>query len=104
MPKHSRPALTLEEVRHVAKLARLRLNEAQLEQYRGQLSAILDHIEKLNELDVTGVEPMAHPTGIANRMEEDDVSPPMPLDDLLKNAPAVEGRFLAVLKVLADES
>lgn len=100
----SRPPLTLDEVRHVARLARLQLDEAQLEQYRTQLSAILDHIEKLSELDVTGVEPLAHPTNIANRLDDDEVAPPMPLDDLLRNAPSVEGRFLAVPKVLADES
>ena len=104
MSIHARPPLTLEEVRHVAKLARLRLSEAQLEQYRTQLAAVLDHINKLSELVVEGVEPMAHPTEIVNRMDEDDVAPPMALEGLLRNAPAAEGRYLAVPKVLANES
>jgi aspartyl-tRNA(Asn)/glutamyl-tRNA(Gln) amidotransferase subunit C len=104
MSTHTRPPLTLEEVRHVAKLARLRLTDAQLDQYRTQLSAILDHIDKLSELDVSGVEPMAHPTEITNRLDEDEALPPMPIEHLLQNAPAVEDRFLAVPKVLAEES
>jgi aspartyl-tRNA(Asn)/glutamyl-tRNA(Gln) amidotransferase subunit C len=89
-------------VRHVAKLARLRLDEAEVTRYGGQLAAILGHISKLNQVDVDGVEPMAHPLPLANRLEEDVPAPPMPVTDLLRNAPAVEGRFLAVPKVLAD--
>ena len=104
MGNYSRPPLSLDEVRHVAKLARLRLNDSQLEEYRTQLSAILDHIEKLSELDVTGIEPMAHPTKITNRLDEDQITPSMPLEGLLRNAPMVENRYLAVPKVLADES
>jgi aspartyl-tRNA(Asn)/glutamyl-tRNA(Gln) amidotransferase subunit C len=104
MSTPSRPPLALEEVRHVAKLARLRLSEAQLEQYRTQLSAILDHIDTLSQLDVSGVEPLAHPTQITNRLDEDEVAAPMPLEHLLRNAPAAEDRFLAVPKVLADET
>lgn len=98
-----REPLTLEEVRHVAKLARLRLGDSQLETYRAQLGSILDYIAKLNELDVAGVEPMAHPMDLVNRLDEDEVLPSMPTEDLLRNAPAVEDRYLAVPKVLADE-
>ena len=63
--------LSIDEVRHVAKLARLRLTDEQLERYRGQLSAVLDHIAKLSELDVEGVEPMAHPSDLTNRLDDD---------------------------------
>jgi len=94
--------LSTQQVRHVAKLARLRLSDEQLELYRGQLSSVLEHIAKLSELDVAGIEPMAHPTEMTNRLDEDEVSPPMPIEDLLRNAPAVEDRYLAVPKVLAD--
>ena len=95
--------LSLSEVRHVAKLARLRLSDERLEEYRSQLSSILEHIAMLEELDVTGVEPMAHPRDITNRLAEDVVGEPMPLEALLANAPAVKDRFLAVPKVLDDE-
>lgn len=104
MSARSRPPLSLEEVAHVAKLARLRLSQSHLQQYSTQLSAILDYIDKLNELDVTGVEPLAHPTGVTNRLDDDEVAAPMPIEHLLRNAPAIEDRYLAVPKVLTDES
>ncbi len=96
--------LSLDEVRHVAKLARLRLTNQELEQYRSQLSAVLEHIAKLNELDVTGVEPMAHPSDATNRLDEDVVGESMPVEQLLAIAPAVEGQFLAVPKVLGEDT
>jgi len=95
--------LSLDEVRHVAKLARLKLSDAELERYRRELSSVLDHIAMLSEQDVTGVEPMAHPTDMTNRLDEDVVGHSLPLDKVLANAPAVEGDFLAVPKVLDDE-
>ena len=94
--------LTIEQVRHVAKLARLRLSEAQLQQYRTQLSNVLEYVAKLDELDLDGVEPLAHPTELTNRLDDDEVRPSMPLEALLRNAPAVEDRYLAVPKVLED--
>ncbi len=96
--------LTLDEVRHVAKLARLRLTDDQLEQYRGQLSKILDHIAKLNELDVEGVEPMAHPGDVTNRLDDDEVGASLDVEQVLTLAPATETHFLAVPKVLTDET
>jgi aspartyl-tRNA(Asn)/glutamyl-tRNA(Gln) amidotransferase subunit C len=94
--------LSLDQVRHVAKLARLRLNDVQLAQYRTQLSSVLDYIAKISELDVTDVEPMAQPTEITNRLDDDQVSPPMDVERLLALAPKVEDRFIAVPKVLDD--
>lgn len=98
----SPPALTLAQVQHVAKLARLKLSAQQLEQYRSQLSTVLEYVAKLSELDVTNIEPMAHPTEIMNRTEDDVPSTPMPIEQLLMNAPAVEGRCIAVPKVLDE--
>jgi aspartyl-tRNA(Asn)/glutamyl-tRNA(Gln) amidotransferase subunit C len=94
--------LSMDEVRHVAKLARLRVDDAQLERYGAQLSAVLDHVAMLGRLDLAAVEPMAHPLDVTNRLDEDEVAPPMAIDDLLRNAPAAEARFLAVPKVLGD--
>lgn len=94
--------LGIEEVRHVAKLARLRLDDEQLARYRSQLASVLEHIAKLNELNVEGVEPMAHPSDVTNRLAEDEVAPPMPVEVLLANAPATQDHFLAVPKVLDD--
>jgi aspartyl-tRNA(Asn)/glutamyl-tRNA(Gln) amidotransferase subunit C len=96
--------LTLDEVRHVAKLARLRLTDDQLEQYRGQLSTVLDHIAKLNELDVEGVEPMAHPGDLTNRLDDDAVGESLDVEQVLAIAPATESHFLAVPKVFTEEA
>ncbi|MFO0827285.1 MAG: Asp-tRNA(Asn)/Glu-tRNA(Gln) amidotransferase subunit GatC [Phycisphaerales bacterium] len=95
-------ALSVADVLHVAKLARLRLDAPEAEQYRGQLAAILGHIAQLNAVDVGDSEPMAHPLPMTNRLDDDVPVPSMPIDDLLRNAPAVEGRFLAVPKVLGE--
>lgn len=95
-------ALDADAVRHVAKLARLRLSQSDVERYGGQLNSILGHISKLNGVDVGDAEPMAHPLPMNNRLAEDVPTPAMPLEHLLQNAPATEGRFLAVPKVLAD--
>ena len=95
--------LSLDEVRHVAKLARLRLSDEQLDEYRSQLSSVLDHISMLEQLDVTDVEPMAHPLDTTNVLAEDREGETMPIDDLLANAPAVEGRFLAVPKIIGGD-
>lgn len=94
--------LTRQAVEHVAKLARLSLDETRIEHYRRQLSTVLKHIAMLEQLDVEGVEPMAHPMDVTNRLAEDEPGPPMGIDALLDNAPACEGRYLAVPKVLED--
>ena len=95
-------SLSLSEVAHVAKLARLKLDDRQLEQYRVQLSTVLAHIAKLKELDVTGVEPLAHPTELVNRLDDDVIATALSIEQVLVNAPAVEDHFLAVPKVLED--
>ena len=95
--------LTLDEVRHVAELARLKLSQEQLQQYSRELSTILEHITKLTELDVEGVEPMAQPHDLTNRLDDDEEAAPMPVDQLLAMAPAIHAQYLAVPKVLGGE-
>jgi aspartyl-tRNA(Asn)/glutamyl-tRNA(Gln) amidotransferase subunit C len=95
--------LTSASVTHVAKLARLAVSPDRVETYRTQLAAVLGHIAKLDAVDIEGVEPMAHPFDAHNRLAPDEPAPSMPLQDLTMNAPATEGRYLAVPKVLADE-
>ena len=94
--------LSLDEVRHVAKLARLRLTDEQLEKYQTQLSAVLDHIAKLSELDVEGVEPMSHPSDLVNRLDDDNVGESLAVEKVLALAPDTKDGYLAVPKVLAD--
>lgn len=95
-------ALTDADIRKIAKLSRLSLPDSQVGTVRTQLESVLGHISKLQSVPVDGVEPMAHPLRIVNRLDADEPRAPMPVDELLKNAPAVEDRYLAVPKVLGD--
>jgi aspartyl-tRNA(Asn)/glutamyl-tRNA(Gln) amidotransferase subunit C len=85
--------ITLDQVRHVAKLARLALREDQLVKYAPQLGAILQYIEQINKIDKSGVEPMAHALPLHNVLREDVVEPSLPLEKVLKNAPETDGPF-----------
>jgi aspartyl-tRNA(Asn)/glutamyl-tRNA(Gln) amidotransferase subunit C len=83
-------ALTIKEVEHIARLARLELTAEQKERYRGQLSAILDYIAKLRELDAKDVPPTAGGGLTAMTLRADEPRPSLPTDKLLKNAPEAE--------------
>src|SRR4051794_38381736 len=88
------------EVQKVAKLGRLKLAEADVARYATQLTAILGYVAQLKEVDVTGVEPMAHPLPLKNVLREDVVTPSLPVEAVLANAPAKDGPYFAVPKVL----
>jgi len=93
-----------DQVRHVARLSRLELTDEQVGHFTTQLSAILDYVSKLEELDVDDVEPMAHALDVTNVLRPDEVIPPMPLDEALANAPDKSPPFFKVPKVLGDDS
>ena len=84
-------AITREEVVHVAKLARLDLSDDELERFSEQLNAILEAVGKVSELDLSDVEPTAHPLDLSNVWAEDEPRPPLPVEDALANAPDREG-------------
>lgn len=96
--------LTEDQVRKVAHLARLALDDDAIRAFSEQLSTVLEHIARINALDVQDVEPMAHPLQLQNRLAEDVPVNGMSVEQLLENAPAVEGDFIAVPKVLGGES
>jgi aspartyl-tRNA(Asn)/glutamyl-tRNA(Gln) amidotransferase subunit C len=96
--------LTIDEVRHVATLARLRLTDDQLDRYRAQLSSVLGHIAKLSELDVDDVEPLAHSSDLVNRLDDDRPAESLGVKQVLAIAPAVQEQFLAVPKVFGEDS
>ena len=83
--------LTLEEVEHIARLARLELTGEQKVRYREQLEAILDHVAKLQELDTKNVPPTASTSAGQMPLRADEPRPGLPKDELLKNAPKQEG-------------
>jgi aspartyl-tRNA(Asn)/glutamyl-tRNA(Gln) amidotransferase subunit C len=92
------------QVRHVAKLSRLKLTDEQAALYTRQLGSILDYIKKLNELDTAGVEPTAHAAPLRSVLREDVARPGMGVDKVLQNAPDSDGEFFKVPRVLEDSS
>jgi aspartyl-tRNA(Asn)/glutamyl-tRNA(Gln) amidotransferase subunit C len=83
-----------EQVLHVARLARLRLDDAEVEKMSRELSTILDHIEKINELDLENVEPTSHVIHVENVLREDVPRPSWPREQMLAQAPdATEAGF-----------
>jgi aspartyl-tRNA(Asn)/glutamyl-tRNA(Gln) amidotransferase subunit C len=91
------------EVEKVAKLARLELSEAEVQEFTGQLSAILDYVAKMNELDTRNVEPLAHCLPISNVFREDVVKESLGTEKTLANAPQRDGSFFKVPKILEEQ-
>ena len=83
-----------EQVLHVAKLARLRLSDDEIERMSTELSGILDHIEKIEELDLDGVDPTSHVVTLENVLRQDEPRPSWPRERVLDAAPdAGDGGF-----------
>jgi aspartyl-tRNA(Asn)/glutamyl-tRNA(Gln) amidotransferase subunit C len=95
--------LNIEDVKHVAKLARLALDERRLAKLTPQLESILEYVAKIGEVDVSGVEPMAHALPLANVLREDVVEAPLPIEKVLQNAPETDGPFFKVPKVIGGD-
>ena len=86
--------ISKDEVLHVARLARLELTDEEVERFGGQLSAILEAVSKVSELDLAGVPPTAHPLEVANAWDEDEPHECLTVDEALRNAPDREdGHF-----------
>src|SRR4051812_32578058 len=95
--------LTLDDVRHVAKLSRLALDEARLRTLTPQLESILEYVAPTSGGDRSGGEPMAHALPLANVLREDVVEPSLPLEKVLQNAPETDGPFFKVPKVIGGD-
>jgi aspartyl-tRNA(Asn)/glutamyl-tRNA(Gln) amidotransferase subunit C len=89
-----------QEVEYVAHLARLEIDEGQKDKFTGQLNDILLYIDKLNELDTTGVEPMSHAIAVTNAFREDKIGNSLGTEKSLANAPDARGEFFRVPKVI----
>jgi aspartyl-tRNA(Asn)/glutamyl-tRNA(Gln) amidotransferase subunit C len=89
-------AITRDEVLHVARLARLELTDDDVERFTEQLSAILEAVAKVSELDLSDVEPTAHPLDFVNVWREDEPRPSLPAEEALANAPDREAGFFRV--------
>ena len=93
-------SLTLEEVRHVAGLARLSLSPEEEALMRTQLSAILDAVAELSQVDTSSVEPTSHAAGQVAPWRQDEVRPSYPPEKALGNAPEKVGTSFAVPRII----
>ncbi len=96
--------ISRKDVEKVAKLGRLQLSDAEIEEFTGQLGSILEYVEKMNELDTEGVEPLAHCLPISNILREDEAKESLGTEKTLANAPQREGEYFKVPKILDDSS
>jgi aspartyl-tRNA(Asn)/glutamyl-tRNA(Gln) amidotransferase subunit C len=92
--------LSLEQVRHVARLARLSLSAAEEERYQRQLSEVLAYAEALQEVDTSAIAPTAHAAELPNLLRPDEVRPSLAPDEALANAPQRSGSAIAVPRIL----
>ena len=92
--------ITIKEVEHVARLARLELTDEEKERMRAQLDSILTYIDKLNELDTSAVEPTSHVLPMMNIFRDDEVRPSLSQEETLANAPDRQDLFFRVPRIL----
>ena len=93
-------SLTPEQVRHIARLARVGLTDDEVARFQSQLSEILDYFERLNEVDSENVPPTAHTLDMRNVMREDEPRESLDKEEVLANAPQREDDFFRVRVVL----
>lgn len=95
--------ITPADVRKVAKLARLSLDEANVQRLAGELESILGYVKKIEQVDVGGVEPLAHALPVHNVLRDDVPGSALPLDKVLQNAPDADAPFFKVPKVIGGD-
>jgi len=96
-------ALSRDDVAKVAGLARLTLTDDELDTFTGQLAAVLDHAADIEALAIDDVPPTAHPIPLVNVLRDDVVGPTLDRDEVLAQAPAVEGERFKVPAILGEE-
>ncbi len=92
--------ISRDEVLHVARLARLTFSEAEVDRLAEQLSAILAYIEKLDELDTTGVEPTSHVLPLTNVFKDDEARPSANREQIMAGGPSTEHGHYKVQKIV----
>lgn len=93
-------ALTRDDVKKVAVLARLKLSEAEIDSLTTQMGKILGFVESLNEVQTDGVEPMVHAMELRNVFRADEARPSFSREEALKNAPKTDGKYFLVPQIL----
>ena len=92
--------ITRNEVEHVATLARLKLDSAEISTFTGQMDAILSYVDKLSELNTDGIIPTSHAVPMENAFRPDEVRPSIGTEQALANAPERADGFFKVPKVI----
>lgn len=96
--------ITLEMVDRIAHLARLQFNEEEKAELKVDLERMIEFVEKLKEVDTTGVEPLLHITDAINVLREDEVKQTITKQEALLNVPLTDGNFIKVPKVIKKEN
>ena len=94
--------ISLEEVKHVARLARLELSDGELAEFQGELNALLGHFQDIENVDVSGVEPRPHAVALTNVWAEDIPGQCLPRDEAMKNAPASKAGVFIVPTIIEE--
>ncbi len=97
-------AITIKDVEHIAKLAKLEFTDAEKEKFTHQLNKILEYMDHLNSLDTSGVEPLSHVIELSNVFRPDEVKAGVSTEEALKNAPEKNEQFFKVPKVINEKS
>ena len=92
--------ITIEELEHVARLARLSFSKEELSAFTGQLNDILGYVAKLEELDTNGVSPTTHALQVTNVFRQDEVKPSLSVDEAVANAPEEENGAFVVPRII----
>ncbi|MFQ5952662.1 MAG: Asp-tRNA(Asn)/Glu-tRNA(Gln) amidotransferase subunit GatC [Candidatus Omnitrophota bacterium] len=100
---NNKELISEEDVRHVALLSRLRLDDKEVSKFQKQLSSILEYIAQLNEVDTKDTPPTSHVlSSMKNVFREDELKESLPSEDALSNAPAKRGNFFKVPKIIKE--
>ena len=97
-------AITIKDVEHIAKLAKLEFTDAEKEKFTHQLNQILEYMEQMNKLDTSRVEPLSHVIELSNVFRIDEVKQGVSTEEALKNAPSKTEEFFKVPKVINEKS
>src|ERR1041385_927716 len=96
-------AISREQLEHVARLARLELTDEEIELFQGQLGAVLERAQRIQNLPLDDLPPTAHPIELTNVFRDDVATPCLPPDEVLENAPAREQDLFRVPRILEEE-
>lgn len=95
-------SITLDEVRHVAKLARLELDESEMLSLQGELNALLGHFADIESIDTSGIEPTSHAVALRNVWADDSVGPVLPRDQAVRNSALAKAGLFVVPQIIED--